>query len=333
MAWWQWSKTPASNANADSSFGWPEGMPPGLVNDSARAMMARLAEFRDDTSGLLLTAGTSTAYTVTTNQGLAATPNDGQLIAFSPHTGNGPSPTLSADGGTAFPIQTNPGSAIPTATLIQGTPCFAKFSLSSLAWILGGFYNSPLVPLGTVLDYTGSTAPSSNFALAAGQAISRTTFAPYFALVGTTYGVGDGSTTFNIADLRGRVIAGQDNMGGAAAGRIGTALVTDGGTINGQTLGSVGGSQSHVQTTLELVTHNHTGSGNVTDPGHTHTYENPLAGGGNAGGAGGSVGVTNTGSSTSNITVPTLNINNSGSSNAMAWLQPTVILTKIIRVQ
>jgi microcystin-dependent protein len=104
-----------------------------------------------------------------------------------------------------------------------------------------------------VLDYTGSTVPTSNFALPFGQAISRTTFAAYFALVGTTYGAGDGSTTFNIPDLRGRVAAGQDNMGGSAAGRIGTALVTDGGTINGQTIGSTGGSQNHGQTTAELA--------------------------------------------------------------------------------
>jgi hypothetical protein len=107
-------------------------MPPAVVNDSARAMMARLAEWRDDISGLLVTAGTSTAYTLTTNQGLQSTPNDGQLVAFSPHVGNGTSPTLQVDGGTAFPLQTNPG-VVPFATLIQGTPYFAKFSASASA--------------------------------------------------------------------------------------------------------------------------------------------------------------------------------------------------------
>ncbi len=66
-----------------------EGMPPAQLNDGIRALMARAAENRDDTSGLLLTAGTSTAYTVTTNQGLPATPNDGQLIVVTFHTGNG----------------------------------------------------------------------------------------------------------------------------------------------------------------------------------------------------------------------------------------------------
>ena len=88
-----------------------------------------------------------------------------------------------------------------------------------------------------------------------------------FGLIGTTYGSGDGSTTFNIPDLRGRVTAFLDNMGGSAAGRIGTALSTDGGTINGQALGSAGGSSTHVQATGEMAQHNHS----LSDPGHVHT--------------------------------------------------------------
>src|SRR5260370_28454161 len=89
MPFYLWSKSAASNGNSDPSINYLEGMPPAQLNDSGRAEMARLAEYRDDTSGLLLTAGTSTAYTVTTNQGLPATPNDGQLIVVTFHTGNG----------------------------------------------------------------------------------------------------------------------------------------------------------------------------------------------------------------------------------------------------
>src|SRR5258708_2604472 len=88
------------------------------------------------------------------------------------------------------------------------------------------------VPLGGLMPYIGSTAPNTAFVLPFGQAISRTTYATLFSLVSTTFGVGDGSTTFNIPDLRGRVIPGLDNMGGSAASRIGT-VVTDSGTIVG----------------------------------------------------------------------------------------------------
>ena len=84
------------------------------------------------------------------------------------------------------------------------------------------------------MPYVGSTAPNSNFALPFGQAISRATYDPLFALVGTTFGAGDGSTTFNIPDLRGRVAFGLDNMGGSAASRITVAGGNFDGTARGQ---------------------------------------------------------------------------------------------------
>ena len=83
-------------------------------------------------------------------------------------------------------------------------------------------YNNPilqqrLVPSGTVLPFAGTTAPIG-FLLCSGQAVSRSTYPDLFAAIGTTYGAGDGSTTFNVPDLRGRVPAGKDDMGGGAAG-------------------------------------------------------------------------------------------------------------------
>jgi microcystin-dependent protein len=324
-ATWQWSKTASSNSTADPTINWAEGMPPALVNDSARAMMARLAEFRDDTSGSLTTSGTSTAYTLTTNQGLPATPNSGQLVCFVPHVTNGATPTLAVDLGAATAIQTQPGVPVGASSLIQGTPYCASYNASQPAWVLFGAGNIP-VPLGAMLDYTGAVAPTSNWALAAGQAISRTTYAAYFSLVGTTYGAGDGVTTFNIPDLRGRLAAGQDNMGGSAAGRIGT-VSTDSGTIVGTTLGSAAGSATHAQTLAELATHNHS----AADSGHTHSVAistgtgNYSSGGDTPMQAGGSI---STGTGFANVT-----IGNAGSGNAMSLLQPTMILTKIVRIQ
>lgn len=131
MAFWAWSKTADSNATADGTINWAEGQSPSSVNDSARSMMARLAEYRDDTSGLLVTSGNAGAYTVTTNQGFNSTPNDGQLIAFTPHVTNGSNATLQADNGGIFQIETSPGVDVPSATLVQGTPYVAKFSVSA----------------------------------------------------------------------------------------------------------------------------------------------------------------------------------------------------------
>ena len=100
-------------------------------------------------------------------------------------------------------------------------------------------YNTLLgVPAGCVMPYAGATAPDG-WLLCHGQAVSRTTYADLFAAIGTAYGPGDGSTTFSLPDLRGRVAAGRDDMGGTDAGRLA------GGVTNRTTLGGAGGAATH----------------------------------------------------------------------------------------
>lgn len=111
------------------------------------------------------------------------------------------------------------------------------------------------VPTGTVWDFAGTSAPPG-WLFCTGSAVSRTTFAALFVVIATAYGAGDGSTTFNLPDARGRVIAGKDNMGGSDAARL-TAALTGG--VDGDTLGAVGGEQGHIQTAAELVSHTHPG--------------------------------------------------------------------------
>lgn len=108
------------------------------------------------------------------------------------------------------------------------------------------------LPVGTILPYGGASAPTG-FLLCYGQAISRSTYADLFTAIGTTYGSGDGSTTFNIPDLRGRVIAGQDDMGGTSANRL-TGLS---GGVDGDVLGAAGGAETHTLTVAELASHSH----------------------------------------------------------------------------
>jgi len=77
-----------------------------------------------------------------------------------------------------------------------------------------------LTPIGTVQVYADTSAPNSRWLLAYGQAVSRTTYSALFSLVSTSFGAGDGSTTFNLPDCRGRSIVGLDNLGGSSADRI-----------------------------------------------------------------------------------------------------------------
>lgn len=94
-------------------------------------------------------------------------------------------------------------------------------------------------PLGTINAFGGSTAPEG-WLLCQGQAISRTDYADLFAVIGTNFGAGDGSTTFNLPDMKGKVLAGYN------------ANETE---FNA--LGKTGGEKTHTLTKSEMPAHNH----------------------------------------------------------------------------
>ncbi len=119
--------------------------------------------------------------------------------------------------------------------------------------------------IGEIKAFAGpDAAVPSLWLLCFGQAISRADYASLFAVLGTTWGAGDGGTTFNVPDLRGRSLFGRDNMGGAAANRL-TAGVSG---VAGATLGASGGDQATQDHTHTLNDPQHTHG--LTDPGHTH---------------------------------------------------------------
>ena len=178
--------------------------------------------------------------------------------------------------------------------------------------------SSSSVPTGVILDY-GGTAEPTGWLLCYGQAVSRSVYSDLFTILGTAYGAGDGSTTFNLPDCRGRILAGRDNMGNVAANRI-----TSGGSgIDGTTRGSAGGTETHTLTTAQMPTHSHveqiTGSGG--DPIGSAKFAN-----GTGSSAYGIRGYTGNDASTTDVTTA-----NAGSGNAHQNTQPTLIVNKIIK--
>jgi microcystin-dependent protein len=147
-----------------------------------------------------------------------------------------------ADGGTVIDtpltIARSSGiaafSQVPTAA---GSPVVTQATAGAFAPVIGA-----------IQMFAGSTAPT-NWMICDGSAIPRTGFAALFSVISTTYGAGDGTTTFNIPNLRGKAVVGVD----------GSAQFTN--------LGSTFGELSHTTTVAEMPSHNHT----LHDPGHVHT--------------------------------------------------------------
>ena len=83
----------------------------------------------------------------------------------------------------------------------------------------------PVLPTGSVIPFAGKTAPTG-WLMCQGQAVSRTTYAQLFSVIGTTFGSGDGSTTFNLPDLRGRVAVGVDSDANFLGTTAGEKVVT-----------------------------------------------------------------------------------------------------------
>src|SRR3954447_19623355 len=243
MTLYKWSQMASADATADSTINWAEGQAPSSINDSARSMMAATAKYRDDIAGAIVTAGTSTAYTVSSYEVFDTLAHlNGQIIAFTPHATNAATVTLNVDSLGAKPLRTAPNTELLVGTIIQGTPYVALYNNADGAFYLRGFYGNPYnIPLAGGLPFFGLTAPNSSFALPYGQPISRTTYAALFSLIGTSYGVGDGSTTFNLPDLRGRVLAGKDDMGGNGAGRLTPSWFGASATV----LGATGGGEKN----------------------------------------------------------------------------------------
>ena len=111
-------------------------------------------------------------------------------------------------------------------------------------WVLQG---TSSLPVGVIQAYAGSNIPSG-WKFCDGSEISRLEYSDLFSVIGETYGFGNGSTTFNLPDLRGRTLVGKDDMGGNSANILST---------NGNILGFSGGEELHTLTVDEMPHHEH----------------------------------------------------------------------------
>lgn len=153
---------------------------------------------------------------------------------------------------------------VPTVTLADSEVSTAKIADGA---VTQSKLNSSvtLVPTGAVMPFAMNSAPNGWLA-ANGTAVSRTTYAALFAAIGTTYGTGDGNSTFNLPDLQGYFVRGAGtNTDGTAAGTFGAKQAD------------------------AVISHTHSGTTGNDSPDHTHQNTGPSSGVNQQGQSGGAV--------------------------------------------
>jgi microcystin-dependent protein len=150
-----------------------------------------------------------------------------------------------------------------TPASYSGTTPVSASNLNQLQTYIEQAIADITLPVGVVQAYAGATAPTG-FLLCDGSAISRSTYSDLFNIIGTTYGVGDGSTTFNLPDLRGKHPMGYDST-----------------QTEFNTLNKTGGEKKHTLTINQIPAHDHSISHvavGLNAPGY-NTWEENLASG------------------------------------------------------
>lgn len=279
-----WSRDAASNQTIDSNAYLAEGQLAPSINNAIRGAMASMAEWRDDNAGAYdsalntATRGASETYSFTTLQAITSLSKPFTVTVW-PSADNQAPAKLSVNALTAkwikrrTGIDLSPGdfSSSDFYTLLW-LPTLDYYVVVSHDYALPGSYQR-----------SADTTARKGWLLCNGQAVSRTAYSALFSRVGTTYGAGDGSTTFNVPDKRGRSDFGDDTMGATTAGRL-----TGTGGVNG-TIGSVGGGQTATISIAQLPVFTVTGTvdtggvhnhGGVTGSGGSHSHGGNTALGG-----------------------------------------------------
>jgi len=211
--------------------------------------------------------GTANAITLTTGYSLTSYVA-GQRFTFIPTATSSSTVTINVDGNGTKNVYTAAGQALTSGEIIANIMCSVVYD--GTQFILQSSAANPVaMSVGVVMAWPMTTVPSG-WLECDGTAVSRTTYSALFAVIGTNYGTGDGSTTFNLPNYKDYFLRGFDASGTEASSR------TDRG--DGTTGASVGTKQASA-----FLRHNHTAS--VTDPGHTHNMTSDARLAGNGGGA------------------------------------------------
>lgn len=144
----------------------------------------------------------------------------------------------------AVQFDTDTSNTIVQGSLVSGvTPGYRVLTLKlrHYVWILGIKGGDKLGGMtGEVRMFAGTSPPAGGWLLCRGQEVSRTTYADLYAIIGNTYGTGNGTSTFNLPNLKGRVAVGLDS-----------------GQTEFDTLGKTGGAKTHTLTAAEMPAHVH----------------------------------------------------------------------------
>lgn len=226
---YDWSLLAANNANSDSDINWAEGQAPSTVNNSARFMMQRLKEFVSDLGAITAVGGSANVLTFSAKSSFS-TYSDGIRLTFRASADNTGSVTLNVNAAGAKPVvkYTVDGETALSAGEIQAGGIYEVVYSTALSGATGGWLvlnptNVPepapqAVASGLIFAAGMSTVPTG-WLECNGAAVSRTTYANLFAAIGVDWGAGDGSTTFNLPELRGEFPRGWDHGRGIDAGR------------------------------------------------------------------------------------------------------------------
>lgn len=283
---YDWSETAAINGAADETINFAEFQNPDTVNDSARAMMARLAAWRKDNAPTRSSTGSSNAYAVTSQAGGSTSYADGELVSFIADRANTGACTLNVNSRGAVAFRPAVGVAFSANEIQANQPIIAFYRSSSNEWLaVGSGYHVTAMTAGALTQSIAarlikigqpvlSLAPSPNTGYIrlteATQTLNKSDWPELSSyLSGISYPWGSTSTTFSLPPAAGYVL-----RFAATSSTIDTSGArTAGSTQDDQTL-------AH--------THTFTGSGTTTTDGaHTHTVS----------GTTGSVSVTAGGSS------------------------------------